>query len=491
VTKVFWIAASLWLALNLMTLTGYPAVWVDEILLSDAGMHLAMGKGFVSSAWFNQPSWEFWAGYTPLYSFAVSGWLIVLGISAFAVRSFGLAMVGGSLLMIWRFLKPLHNDSARWMIILALAVCEPLAFLERAGRPDSVSLFLLSATALVFVEKDWRWRSAMLWLLGALAIPAALQYTAGLLVVALMVHIWFKAISRRDLMLWATGVASGAAVLGILYARHHVLKTFVEVTLVSKHSSAGRLLQNLILGHGEAPFVFSNITTASFRDFATPVLIAGGVAIRLLAKRQQNAAALKLSSFGVGCAIFIPLAIQLLGKYPIYYTYMDAVPAAIGILAAGAKLNGRARFVNVLLFALLLIGGAGRFWWKAWQQGTQTIAESAQIVSPSDALVADYPAYYQFIGRTRELFAIDYAGGKLMPTFPASQAATVTKLIVRDSRFAEVAKKVGGAWQRVDDVTLLRNGSASRLAMIDDDTRHPAMEALGIYVRSTAVVARK
>ena len=483
-TKVSWIAAGLWLALNLMTLTGYPGVWVDEILLSDAGMHLAMGKGFVSSAWFNQPSWAFWAGYTPLYSFAVSGWLMLLGISAFEVRTFGLAMVIGSLAMIWRLLKPLQNDTARWTIILALAVCEPLAFLARAGRPDSVSLLLLAATALVFVEKSWRWRSGILWLLGALAIPAALQYTAGLLVVALLVHIWFKAIPRRDLMLWVTGVASGAGVLGIIYAVHHVLKTFIEVTLASKHSSAGRLLQNLVLGHGEAPFVLSDITTASFRDFATPVLIAGGVAIWLLARRQGNPAALKLSSFGLGCAISIPLAIQLLGKYPVYYTYMDAVPATVGVFAAGSKLNGRTRFVNVVLFALLLVGGAGRFWWKAWQQGTQTIAESAQLVSPADVLVADYPAYYQFVGRTRELFAIDYAGGKLMPTFPPSQAGTVTKLIVRDSRLGEVAKKVGGEWRRVGDVSLLRRGVASHLAVIDDDTRHPVMEALGIYMRS-------
>ncbi len=486
-TKVFWIAALLWLALNLLTLTGYPAVWVDEILLSDAGIHLALGKGFVSTAWFNQPSWEFWAGYTPLYSFAVGGWLMLLGISSFAVRSFGLAMVSGSLLMIWRFLKPLQDDSARWTIILALAVCEPLAFLERAGRPDSVSLLLLAATALVFREKTWRGRSFALWLLGALAIPAALQYTADMLVLALLVQVWFQAIQRRDAMLWATGAVTGAGVLAAIYAIHHVLKVFIEVTLVSKHSSAGRLLQNLILGHGEAPFVFSDIATASFGDFATPVLIAGGFTIWLLARRQNNSAAMKLSSFGLACAILIPLAIQLLGKYPLYYTYMDAVPAITGVLAAGSKLRGRARFVNVLIFVLLLAGGAGRFWWKAWQQGTQTIVESAQLVSPADVLVADYPAYYQFVSQARELFAIDYAGGKLMPTFPASQAGRVTKLIVRDSRFNEVAKKVGGEWRRIGDVTLVRNGAASRLAVIDDDTRHPVLEPLGVYMRSTAL----
>jgi hypothetical protein len=484
VKKVFQFTAALWLALNLMTLTGYPAPWVDEILFADPAIHLAMGKGFVSSAWFNQPSSQFWAGYTPLYSFALAGWLKIFGVSAFAVRSFSLALVTASLVMVWRFLKSIESDSLKWTILIALAVCEPLAFLERAGRPDSMSLFLLAATALVFVEKTWRWRSLMLFLLGALALPSALQYAACAVVVAILVQIWFKPFSRRDIILWASGAVTGAALLAIIYAVHHVLKLFVEVTFASKHSSVGRLLQHLFLGHGESPFVLSDIATASFRDYATPVLLVSSAVVWLLAKRQKMAMACKLASFGVACAVLIPLALQLLGKYPLYYTYMGAVPATIAIVAACGLLTGPARFTQAGILALLLIGGASRFWWHGWNQGTQTVFDPYRHISADDSVVADYPAYYQLINRPSELFAIDYAGGKLLPHFPPDQASRVTKILVHDSRFNEIAEKVGGQWRRVGDIILIRHEAFTQLAIIDDDTRHPKAEKIGIYIRA-------
>ena len=346
VRKLFVLLAAVWLVLNLITLTGYPAVWVDETLFSDPSVHLALGKGFVSSVWYNQPSWDFWAGYTPLYSFALAGWLKAFGISEITVRSFGLLLSTASLFMLWLLLKRVGDDSLRLTIILAVAVCEPVAFLERAGRQDSICLFLLAATALVFAEKTWRWRSALLWMLGALSLPAALQYTAYILVLGALVHFWFKPFSKRDLLLWVTGAAIGSLVLAAIYSAHHVLKMFIEVTFLSQHSSIGRLLQRIVLGHGPEPFSFSYISTAWVRDFATPVLILGSSVAWFLAGRQNDRSASQWSSFALACSVLIPLAIQLLGQYPIYYTYMGAVPATVAVLVAAKQLKGSARLLT-------------------------------------------------------------------------------------------------------------------------------------------------
>jgi hypothetical protein len=138
-------------------------------------------------------------------------------------------------------------------------------------------------------------------------------------------------------------------------------------------------------------------------------------------------------------------------------------------------LKTKTRLAQTAILAFLLFGGAGRFWWKAWQQGAQTIPDPSSVVSPEDTVVADYPAYYQLIGHTRELFAIAYASGKLLPHFPPEQGSQVTKLLVRDSMFQEVAKRVGGQWQR--------SGDLSNSVVIDDDTYNPETEAIGIYVR--------
>jgi hypothetical protein len=484
VKRLFWLALFLWLGVSLLTLTAYPAVWGDEILSADAGIHLAQGKGFVSAAWFNQPSTELWASYPPLYALLLAGWLKALGVTAFVVRSFGLGLVAASLLMILFFLKRLVDHTTCLMIILALAVCEPLAFLERAGRPDSVSVLLLCATALVFVERTWRWRDIALFVLGVLAVPAALQYAAFVLILGALVQIWFRAFTRREIMIWIAGAATGAALLAGIYAAHHVLRIFLESTVASTHSSAGRFLQNLLLKNGATAFVFSDIATAPLRDWASPVLIAGGLIVWLAGMRSANGLAQKLSSFGVVCAIVIPLAIQLLGKYPLYYGYMGTAPATIAVMAACGKLARKARFANILILALLFAGGAGRFWWKAWSQGTQTVYESLSHVSSEDTVVADYTTYYQLLGHVQEFFAVDYAGGKVMPYYPPEQAARVTKLFVRDSKFAAVAKKVGGKWQRISEVIVLRHDTLTDEIVIDDDTRNPTVERIGIYVRT-------
>jgi hypothetical protein len=485
VKRLFWLAPAIWLTANVFTLTGYPAVWVDEILSADAGIHLAQGKGFVSAAWFNQPSWEFWASYPPLYAFVLAGCLRLFGISAFVVRSFGLSLITVSLLIIFRFLKRLGDDSSRWIVVVALAVCEPLAFLARAGRPDSVSVFLLCATSLVFVERTWRWRGAILFVLGFFAVPAALQFAACVLMLGALLQIWFHPFTRREIALWGTGAACGTAALAGIYASQHVLRIFLESTVASTHSSAGRLLQNLLLRNGAKPFVLSDIVSAPLRDYASPVVIVSGVIVWLVAKRLNNSLARQLSSFGLACAVVIPLAIQLLGKYPIYYAYMGTVPATMAIVAACGRLASKGRYANALVLALLFIGGAGQLWWKGWSQGTQTVFDIFRQVSKEDTVVADYPAYYQLLEQCRELFAVGYGGGKVMPHFPAGQGDRVTKLLVRDSMFAEVAKKVGGQWNRIGDVIVIRHDGFSRLVVIDDDTRKADIEPMGIYARST------
>jgi hypothetical protein len=84
----------------------------------------------------------------------------------------------------------------------------------------------------------------------------------------------------------------------------------------------------------------------------------------------------------------------------------------------------------------------------------------------------------------QELFAVGYAGGKVMPHFPPDQAARVNKLFVRDSLFTTVAKRVGGQWQRISEVIVLRHESLTDEIVIDDDTRKPVVERIGIYART-------
>ena len=64
------------LGVNLLTASWFPVPWVDEIMFADPAANLLLGNGFTSTAWFDQPRTEFWAGYPPLYQIFLYHWMI-------------------------------------------------------------------------------------------------------------------------------------------------------------------------------------------------------------------------------------------------------------------------------------------------------------------------------------------------------------------------------------------------------------------------------
>src|SRR5689334_18193604 len=75
------------LLVNLATSARYPYVWIDEVMYSDPAVNLYLGNGFTSTAWYAQPSNEFWAGNVPLHSALLYLWMKTFGFSIVAVRS--------------------------------------------------------------------------------------------------------------------------------------------------------------------------------------------------------------------------------------------------------------------------------------------------------------------------------------------------------------------------------------------------------------------
>ena len=57
-TEVIWVGALLaaFLAINLLTASLSPTVWMDEVMLADPAINLHLFGRFVSSAWYGWPS---------------------------------------------------------------------------------------------------------------------------------------------------------------------------------------------------------------------------------------------------------------------------------------------------------------------------------------------------------------------------------------------------------------------------------------------------
>ena len=386
---LIWITAFFWLIANLVTLTGYPSSWVDEIMFADPAIHLAQGKGFVSGAWFSQPTSQFWASYPPLYSVLLAGWLKVFGISQWTVRTFSLTLVTASLLLIWCFLGDLTRfvpGLPRAVVLATLAFSEPLVFLSRAGRADVVSVVVCSLMAVIFLRRPSRTRDVGLLITGFLAPMAAIQFVAYVGVLGLILQLWWRLFKVRDAALWLIGAAAGGGCLAAIYIYNHVLTIFIETTVASSHSSLGRLLQTVVLGHSLRVFDFTAIATAPVRDLATPVLLVAAIILWIVAWRKGNHAAARASSFGVAVALLVPIAIQLLGKYPLYYTYMAVIPVAVACACAFGLLwpmpSRTTQLATLIVLAMLIVPGSGRFWFLSIINGTQSVADTF-ATSPS------------------------------------------------------------------------------------------------------------
>src|SRR2546422_11523965 len=90
------------LLLNLLTSTRYPYVWIDEVMYSDPAVNLYLGNGFTSSAWYAQPSTEFWAGNVPLHTLLLYLWLKLFGFSILSVRSLNCVYMTACCWLLWR-----------------------------------------------------------------------------------------------------------------------------------------------------------------------------------------------------------------------------------------------------------------------------------------------------------------------------------------------------------------------------------------------------
>jgi hypothetical protein len=486
-----WFAAFLlWFFLNFVTLTTEPGAWTDEVMFTDPAIHLATGSGFVSEAWFNQPRSQFWAGYTPLYSFVLAGWLRIFDVSQWAVRSFCLIVMTLALIFLWLLLDRLNTflpRLPRLSIWLSVAGSKPLMFLSRAGRPDGLSVLILLATVLIWFRRSSRIRTVGLFSLGFLASTSAIQLVIFTILIGLLIQAWWRPFTLRDSALWIYGVAGGALFLAALYIYHHVLDVFLQMTLFSTHSSIGRLAQQIILKSSKAAVDFRDLFTAPLRDYATPVLLGFAALVCLSANYSRNQLAKKMSLFALIAGLAIPFIIQFLGKYPLYYAYMAVIPTAIAAGSAFAMV-GRTPFalraVAILAIFLIILSGAGKVWFQALSRGIRSVGpDTLSEITAQDVVMVDFSAYYQIQRRTRHLFAISYGGGKKLRQLPAAEAEQVTKLLIYPSTLSDVQAKVGGSWRPEEKAQMIRS-FVTGYTFDDTAAIDSSGQSLYLYVRT-------
>jgi len=469
-----WIVLSLALAAAFLTINRQTSMsappWVDEVMQIDAGLNLAMGKGWVSSAWFSQSVHEFWAANNPLYTLLGSAWIRIVGLDPVAVRTLNLLL---ALAAAWLIVSTSRRTglvrTAAASLALALLVLTDgsVSYIYRTGRADLVPLLVVVLLwRAITLEQGTRGREALLFSFAAL-VPASglhiIPYIAALLVLELAIT---RRRRTRDLWVMAAGcMAGGLALMGIFLVQG-VLRSYLAQTVASGYNILGAALQAVVIRDHAAVRRFIdqlaallpwNFVRILARDASSLPLIAFLLASIFAARGERRWSLRSPAVAGVVAAVLIPLAMLAAGRYMVYYGWMGALPVAVAfavVLDRDAR-EGRWGWwrAGVATGALaLLLGMPLQIWQQVRHTKPSQYAEIERIVDeatrPGDVVYGDPVLYYAAKSRSLEFFSTSYAGGHGYPHMSEDERARFTAILVPPAVAKEAQEKVGGAWVR-------------------------------------------
>ena len=431
----------LFLALNLMTASRYPFVWIDEVSYSDPAINLRMGHGFTSSAWYVQHSHEFWAGNVPLHAILLYFWMNLFGDSITAVRSINYAYVVLACLLFWRGvirLDLIQKSGYRLLLIALLLGGYSMIFSYRSGRPDCLLMFMMAALFYLYSARRQWWRAGLIFMIGFAAPWAGLQLAPMLFVGGLLLLIYLgRQITREILTLWS-GAALGTISLVIFYKSFGVFDRFLAS--IRGHSSVN---------------IFSSLLHGTFRhsnhipkDFSFVPLFLAVLVLAFGAWKKHRLDWRSPLFFGILYSAILTIALVLSGKFPTYYGWMTYVPLAICLCATLSQeqltpfertsthlLSGIAIAVSLLLHAATAL-----YNWndRSYQHVAKLIEES---VRPVDVMYGEFSTYYAAKKQVREIFTPSY-----LPAMLDSEKQRLTVLVVAPDEIKKVVHVIGGLW---------------------------------------------
>ena len=484
-----------WFALNYLTITRYPVVWIDEVSYADPAINLVESGHWVSSCW-AQPVTQFWAGNTPLYPMLLYVWLKVTGVSMMAVRSFNLLIMILLALALWRALRrlrPAGRPGAGLLLMLLLLSGYSMILDYRGGRPDCLCALLFglafmavatsptssatssatlskppsvtssepssepsSATSSETPSQPWSpfsltvrpilgKRELAVFLCAALMPWAGLQCLPVLAVTGGLVLLFDRRVYGGTILAAALGAIVGLAGLWLFYKAHGAWPTFVAS--VAPHTSAG---MGQFRHHNRLP-----------KDFSLILLFAGALLVQgVCRKRSSKGFTDSPLTLGLVLSLAIGAGLILAGKFPTYYGWAAYVPLALAVVlewADSASDSWKRRLLTVVCGATVLVGpvlhGAAALY--DWPFRAPSIPETlvARNVRSGDMAYADQEVYYAL----RRHGLVPYVG-YYIETMSPEEKQRVSILFLKPERLEWARGFIGGTWEKVDEYKPPRMG---------------------------------
>lgn len=428
----------LFLLVNLATATRYPMPWVDEIQFADAAINLYLGHGFTSSVWIAQPADAFWAGNTPLYTGLLYLWLKLAGLSIAAVRSLNFVLMSLVVWLVWDLAKRrgfVGSSGYRLVLAVLLFTGHALMFSFRMGRYDVLGMLLFAVAAIAWTGPATPLRLGLLTLTALLAPLAGLQLLPAAVLYCALALVFQGRPAIPRIIATGCGLGTGILLLYAFYASHGVWDAFRAST-----SAVGVIGQNLAGKIAALPKIYT-ADKSSLLLLCAALLLAAGSSKGLWRRGPL--------AFGLVTATLIPTVLQLIAKFPIYYSWMIYGPLAIGVCSTLAtasppvSIRGAAQ---LLIAGACLVGLPSRLAAVTSQWANRDPASIDRYVAsqlvPNDRVVADFKAYYAVKARASALYA-PTALGVMSP----AERESITVLLIQPKDLDRISTAIGGMWR--------------------------------------------
>lgn len=418
---------------NLVTAERSPTVSMDEVWFAEPAVNLAEGRGFTTAAWDVQDRHQLWAGNAPLYSCVLSGWLRVFDLTPRGVRSLNyfLALLSAACVVAAAGRHGLlTRRGARLLLLAALLCTHSISFSYRSGRYDTTAMLVFSLAFLATTARRRSIRFTLLACCGALVLPAGFQLSVYTAVLGVLLLLFLGRRILPDLIMFGIGVLVGFLVLYAVYDSHGVWDDFLST--LSRHS---------VVPVGEAQKTAFNDVAAKWRQvpgalWVDKVNLLLAAVVLIVARRSRRA------MFAVTLALALPVVVQLLYTYRIYYGWMIVVPLLVVLASTGHRLAYAAIVLATLIGLPARVALTAMEWDERDYEPVRTFVE--RNVHPGEWAYVDFQAYYPAKRRAGEVFLPPY-----LRAFTLAEKERLSVLVL-GAASDKYRFSLPGKWEQVD-----------------------------------------
>ncbi len=462
------------IVINSLVATRTPVVFGDEPQLVDPAASLYFGAGFTSTIW-GQDHTAFWSGYAPLYPGILALVFKLAGFGFFQARVVNTLLAAAGAWLVWLGLRRsgLVRELVNRLLCITLVLSGSASTLTfRTIRPDTT---MFAVCALVFfaccLPPPSRVRYVLAFLAAALLPMSGISVAvyAGIMMFLNLAIFGFANI--RLLVAIGLGMLAGVGALALFYAHFSSVQVFVQMMLpmtgfnpklgtgvsfvhlkIFGESWGGPNLFTCFFGN---PFEIKSRT--SMLDYSAVMLFAAAVYLLFLLRRAFPLPSHKFIIYVIAATLVVPPLMHLAGHYPAYYRWMTYFPLALLLPrlleiqrdAGGGAFPRRAVLAVIAMSLCLGIPLRTVAVIPTWTRRSQAPLEqvTAQIVRPSDVVIADFKTYFVMRPRCRLFYGFGMPAAGDFTNITDLPTNDISLLCLSPEDLTQVTNRIGGNWK--------------------------------------------